>query len=227
MEPLFYNGHRLRNDAKELALRIGVDRLPQYYDFGVYAGWTRGEVKTWRHFADLIESTEGFLASQGLKGPGPHFTPHPAQVVSRSLFYVIGSNHLEVKDNAAAEALLADWDVWSQSFQEMLARQPMFRLYDLVSEYCRNTEAGWSTDWFYGFEGQCKLLDWTEGGCGDPLPFAEMNPVVTPAFRHELSAIRARRVGWLLDLGNSEEYHLVYGDEEMVADFRRRHCAST
>ena len=83
MDKFEYNGCRLRNDAEALARQIGVDRLPQYYEFGVYAGWTRGEVKTWRRFADLIERTEAFLRSQGITGSGPHFKPHPAQPIRR------------------------------------------------------------------------------------------------------------------------------------------------
>ncbi len=225
MEKLFYSGFRLRNDAADLARRIGVQRLPQYYEFGVYAGWTRGEVDVWQHFADLIQRSEDFLAAAGAAGPGPHFRPHPAQSISASLQWVVGNERLEVKDDHGLAALCAAWDTWSHSFQEMCGRQPMFRLYELVSEYCRNSEAGWSSDWFYASQGQCRLLDWAEAGCPDPLPFKEMNPVVTPAFRQELAAIRARRVGWLLDPGSGEDYHLVYGDEDMVADFRRRHCA--
>ncbi len=226
MEPLYYNGRfRLRNDAEELARQIGVERLPQYYEFGVYAGWTRGEVENWRRFADLIERSESLLANQGMTGPGPYFRPHPTQSISRSLKWTIGNERLEVEDDASLEALCADWEAWSRTFEEMKARQPMFRLEELVSEYCYNSEEGWPSHWFYASEGQCKLLDWAEGGCGDPLPFTEMRPQMTPAFREELAAIRTRRVGWLLDLADEREYHLVYCNEEQVAAFRRKHCS--
>lgn len=224
MEELYYNGLRLRNDAEELARRIGVDYLPQYYEFGVYAGWTRGEVGIWHRFADLIARTEAFLEAQGIAGLGPHFRVHPTQSISGSLKWMIGNERLEVEDDASLEALCADWDAWAQSFQEMRVRQPMLRLEELVSEYCANSEEGWGYQWFYGNGGQCKLLDWAERECADPLPFKEMKPVVTPAFRQELAAIRARRVGWLLDLGHQWEYHLVYCDEDEVAAFRRKHC---
>lgn len=225
MGALYYDGsYRLRNDAEALARRIGVEGLPRYYDFGVYAGWTRGEVENWHCFADLIERTKAFLADQGTADQAASFHPHPGQSGSRSLRWCVDHNGIEVLDQESFRDLCAAWDAFLRRFLEMRERQPMFRLEELVSEYCRNSEEGWPSSWFYAYMGQCKLLDWAERGCSDPLPFKEMKHVVTPAFREELADIRARRIGWLLHLGDEREYHLVYCDEEAVVAFQDKHC---
>lgn len=224
MLELYYNGFRLRADAADLAQKIGVDQLPQFYDFGFYAGMTRGEVEPWHNFADLIQRTNALLARLGLHGIDASLTPGPGQSVTLCLQDHLDRAGIGYKGDNEAYALFSMWDQWQQTYKAIHERQPMLRLHELVSDYSRSATHG-ITDWFYGNIGQCKLLDWVDGGCDHYLPFEDIANVVTPCFKNQLLDIRSMRIGWLMSPPNDGEYHLVWYDETEVAAFRRKYGA--
>lgn len=220
MKQLFYNGWRLRADAADLASKIGVDRLPQYYNFGRYAGMTRGETEHWHRFAKLVEATEALLVGLGMERHEATFKVHPRQSGTGCLKWFLSQIGIEYEGQEELKALFEGWDSWQQTYEEIRGRQPMLRLEELVSTY---SNSAFMSTWFWGEVGQCKLLEWVERGCGQNLPFEDNNKVVTPALRTQLVGVRDVRVGWLLHTGGEEEYDLVWCDEKEVAAFLKKY----
>jgi hypothetical protein len=108
--------------------------------------------------------------------------------------------------------------------ETLRSRQPMLDLAHLIGLYSASAFVG--SSWIENPRGQWMILDWVDRGCVDPIPFREeaLRPVVTPEFRRRLVAIRALRIGWVLDPEDKNEYDMIWMDEGQVAAFKAKHA---
>jgi hypothetical protein len=104
------------------------------------------------------------------------------------------------------QALVSRWKVWSGQYQDIYARSPRLRLYDMMHAISESHNA---TSWPSGYER--RIANWVDAGdASAPPPFDDRYGIVTVEFFEELRALRQLCGGWFY---SDHNYRTLFAPE--------------
>lgn len=104
------------------------------------------------------------------------------------------------------QSLVRRWEVWSGQYQDIYARSPRLRLYDMMHAISESANA---SSWPSGYER--RIADWVDAGDASAAPpFDDRYAIVTVEFFNELRELRRLCGGWFY---SDDNYRTVFAPE--------------
>jgi hypothetical protein len=161
---------------------------------------TSGEEGARQRFQELAIDTYDVVTSMGgtiLWGLNPSW----GSTSDMASFYTREGTRIELP-----QSLVRRWEVWSGQYQDIYARSPRLRLYDMLHAISESHNA---SSWPSGYER--RIADWVDAGdASAPPPFDDRYAIVTAEFFQELRALRHLCGGWFY---SDDNYRTVFAPE--------------